>query len=58
MFEAEDKERDGMLAFNTWERIPQTTVTPAMRTKALRAHHIYDIKRDGSAKNRVVVNGR
>ena len=29
-----------------------------MRAKALRAHHIYDIKRDGSAKNRVVINGR
>jgi hypothetical protein len=46
-----------MLEFNTWERIPQHSVTPMMRQKALRAHHIYDIKRDGSAKNRVVVNG-
>jgi hypothetical protein len=28
-----------------------------MRKRALRCHHIYDIKRDLSAKNRVVVNG-
>ncbi len=47
-----------MLEFNTWQRIPQATVTKEMRQKALRAHHIYDIKRDGSTKNRVVVNGR
>ena len=53
-FEAEDKERDGMLEFNTLERIPQATVTKTMRAKALRAHHIYDIKRDGSFKSRVV----
>ncbi len=28
-----------------------------MRKQALRCHHLYDIKRDLSAKNRVVVNG-
>ena len=28
-----------------------------MRKRALRCHHLYDIKRDLSAKNRVVVNG-
>jgi hypothetical protein len=57
-FAAEDKERDGMLEFNTWQRLPQESITYEIRKKALRAHHIYDIKRDGSAKNRVVVNGR
>jgi hypothetical protein len=31
--------------------------TPEIRKRALRCHHIYDIKRDSSAKNRVVVNG-
>ena len=29
-----------------------------MRKLALRAHHIYNVKRDGSAKVRVVVNGK
>jgi hypothetical protein len=28
-----------------------------MRSQALRCHHLYDIKHDPSAKNRVVVNG-
>jgi hypothetical protein len=28
-----------------------------MRKKALRAHHLYDVKREGSTKNRVVANG-
>jgi hypothetical protein len=28
-----------------------------MRKKALRAHHLYDVKQEGSAKNRVVANG-
>jgi hypothetical protein len=28
-----------------------------MREKALRAHHLHGIKREGSAKNRVVANG-
>jgi hypothetical protein len=56
-FHAEDKERDGILEFETWIRLPQDAITPAMRKKALRAHHLYDIQRDMSAKNRVVVNG-
>jgi hypothetical protein len=56
-FHAEDKERDGILEFGTWIRLPQDAITPAMRKKALQAHHLYDIKRDMSAKNRVVVNG-
>jgi hypothetical protein len=47
-----------MLKFNTWIPIPQHTVTPDMRKLALRAHHIYNVKRDGSAKVRVVVNGK
>jgi hypothetical protein len=57
-FEAFRKERDGMLRFNTWHRLDQTKVTPDMRQHALRAQHIYNIKRDGSAKVRVVVNGK
>ena len=56
-FHAEDKERDGILEFETWIRLPQDTITPAIRKKALRAHHLYDIKRDMSAKNRVIANG-
>jgi len=47
-----------MLRFNTWTRIPQNQITPNIRRYALRAHHIYSLKRDGTAKNRVVVNGR
>ncbi len=50
-FHAEDKERDGMLEFQTCIRLPQQNIAPAMRAKALRAHHLYDIKRDMSAKN-------
>ncbi len=46
-----------MLNFQTWQRLDQNTITPAIRAKALRCHHLYDIKRDLSAKNRVVVNG-
>jgi hypothetical protein len=57
-FKAFRKERDGMLRFNTWERMPQQHVTHEMRKLALRAHHIYNVKRDGSAKVRVVVNGK
>ncbi len=57
-FEAFKKERDGMLRFNTWVRMPQQQVTQGMRKHALRAHHIYNVKRDGSAKVRVVVNGK
>jgi hypothetical protein len=56
-FHPEDKERDRSLEFETWIRLPQDTITPVIRKKALRAHHLYDIKRDMSAKNRVVVNG-
>jgi hypothetical protein len=57
-FQAELKEKDGMLNFNTWQRLDQNKITPAIRAKALRCHHLYDIKRDLSAKNRMVVNGR
>jgi hypothetical protein len=57
-FEAFNKERDGMLRFQTWIRFPQHQVTTEMRKLALRAHHIYNVKRDGSAKVRVVVNGK
>ncbi len=46
-----------MLEFQTWEYLDQEAITPAMHKRALRCHHIYDIKRDLSAKNRVVVNG-
>jgi hypothetical protein len=46
-----------MLDFQTWEYLNQKDVTPEMRKRALRCHHLYDIKRDLSAKNRVVVNG-
>jgi hypothetical protein len=47
-----------MLSFQTWQRMDQSKITPAIRSKALRCHHLYDIKRDLSAKNKVVVNGR
>jgi hypothetical protein len=57
-FEAFKKERDGMLRFNTWTCIKQQDVTLEMRKHALHAHHIYNVKRDGSAKVRVVVNGK
>jgi hypothetical protein len=56
-FQAEKKEKDGMLKFKTWEYLDQKDITPEIRRKALRCHHLYDIKRDLSAKNRVVVNG-
>jgi hypothetical protein len=56
-FRAEEKEREGFLEFETWERLPQTDITPEIRRRALRCHHLYDIKRDQTAKNRVVVNG-
>ncbi len=56
-FQAEAEEKDGMLNFNTWTRLDQHSLTSDMRRKALRCHHLYDIKRDHSAKNRVVVNG-
>jgi hypothetical protein len=57
-FEAERKEKDDMLRFNTWSRLPQNQVTKLMRQRALRAHYIYNVKRNGTAKARVVVNGK
>ena len=56
-YRAEDKERGNVLCFNTWDRIPQKGITKEMVKKALRAHHLYDVKRNGDAKNRLVVNG-
>ncbi len=56
-FAAEEKEKDGMLQFQTWDRLDQKQLTSDIRRRALRCHHLYDIKRDQSAKNRVVVNG-
>jgi hypothetical protein len=56
-FQAEDKEKRGILSFNTWQRIPQDKITPAIRKLALRAHHLYDVKRTQKKKNRVVING-
>jgi hypothetical protein len=37
-FQAEEKEKKGILSFNAWQRIPQDKVTPAIRKLALRAH--------------------
>jgi hypothetical protein len=56
-FRAEEKEKQGFLEFTAWEPLEPAQVTPEIRKRALRCHHIYDIKRDSSAKNRVVVNG-
>jgi hypothetical protein len=42
--------------FQTWQRLDQSKLTQDIRSKALRCHHLYDIKRDLSTKNRVVVN--
>ena len=56
-FEAEDTETNGIISFDTWQRVDQSLVTPAMRKKALRAHRIYDIKRSLKKKNRLVING-
>ncbi len=42
-FSAEDK--DGIIDFTTWRRLNQATITSEMRRKALRAHHLYNIKR-------------
>ncbi len=56
-FSAEDKEKDGIIDRPTWRRLNQNTITPEIRHKALRAHHLYNIKREGTAKNRVVANG-
>ncbi len=57
-FEAFRKEKDGLLKFNTWKRLDQSKLTPLMRQHALRAHFIYNVKRDANAKVRVVVNGK
>ena len=57
-FEAFRKEKDGLLKFNTWRRLDQSKLTPTMRQHALRAHFIYNVKRDANAKVRVVVNGK
>ncbi len=56
-FRAEEKEKQGFLEFTAWEPIKSSHITREIRKRALRCHHIYDIKRDSSAKNRVVVNG-
>ncbi len=50
-FRAEDKERHGLLDFQTWDYLNQKEITPEIRKKALHCHHLYDIKRDLSAKN-------
>jgi hypothetical protein len=47
-----------MLRFQTWIRFPQNQVAPKMKRLALRAHHLFNVKRDESAKVRVVVNGK
>jgi hypothetical protein len=52
-FRAEEKEKQGFLEFTAWEQINLSEVTPEIRKRTLRCHHIYDIKRDSSAKNRV-----
>ncbi len=54
-FRAEAKDRDGFLDFETWERLPQADMQD-IRKRALRCHHLYDIKLDQTAKKRVVVN--
>ena len=55
---AEKKEMKGILDSESWQEIEQSLVTSDMKKKALRAHHIYDLKRSMDAKNRVVVNGK
>ncbi len=45
------------MEFTAWGKLDPSSVTPEIRKRALRCHHIYDIKRDSSARNRVVVNG-
>ncbi len=49
-FRAEEKEKQGFLESTAWEQINPSEVTPEIRKRALRCHHIYDIKRDSSAK--------
>ncbi len=48
-FQAEAKERDGILEFTTWTRLPQNSETRKLRKTVLGVHHLYDIKRDMSA---------
>jgi hypothetical protein len=52
-----EKKRGGFSEFDTWERLAQNEITPEIRKRVLRCHHLYEIKRDQTAKNRVVVNG-
>jgi hypothetical protein len=49
-FRAEENEKQGFLEFTAWEPLTSSQVTPEIRKRALRSHHIYDIKRDSSAK--------
>jgi hypothetical protein len=58
-FQSEDKETGGTLDFETWERMKQSFVTPAIRKKALRAHRICTIKRppEKRKKTRLVAQG-
>ncbi len=57
-FEAFRKEKNGLLKFHTWQRLDQSKITQTMRQHALRAHFIYNVKRDANVKVRVVVNGK
>ena len=40
-----EKEMKGILDSESWQEIDQSLVTLDMKKKALRAHHIYDLKR-------------
>ena len=55
-FTAEDKENNGLLSFDTWERIDQALITPDMRRRALRAHRIYDVKRSPTMRKKIVLS--
>ena len=48
----------GILGHESWQEIKQFLVTADMRKKALRAHHIYDLKQPMGAKNHAIVNGK
>jgi hypothetical protein len=52
-FSVEDKERDGIIDFNTWRHLNQNTITSDMRKKTLRAHHLYDVKREGADSTQI-----
>jgi hypothetical protein len=56
-FRAEEKEQNRFLEIDTWERIYQSDTTKDIRQRALWYHHLCDMKRDQTTKNRVVVNG-